>query len=209
MYYYARHIFICTQCNSDDDEYPLLSPNEFILPYNNTTFNVDNVKDAQWQYQTRMAMRSHKYKHHKHIDGALYSDIFLENAEIIDIEPGNSLDIAIRLPDGSTTTVTVFVDMDGENKHLQNCRCMAQKLSLSQPNTFRQTTHDRGNVYIVGNSPKGDGTTGVHELTNLDGVHELLEKVTLSAEHYYRQNHLSHHIDAMRSHGKHANVSSM
>ena len=99
----------------------MLPPNEFVSPYNNETFTVGNVIDARWQYQTRMAMQSHKYKRRKHIDGALYSDMFLENAEIIDIAPGNSVDIVIRLPDGMTTTVTAFMDID-LNKHLENCR---------------------------------------------------------------------------------------
>ena len=153
--------------------------------------------DARWQYQTRVGMQSHKYKRRKHIDGALYSDIFLENAEIIDIAPGNSVDIVIRLPDGMTTTVIAFVELDGKNNHLENCKCIARKLSSTKPNTYRHTNNDKGNMYVVGNGNKGNGTTGMYKLTNTDGVHELLQKVTLSAEYYYRLNYSSHHIDIM------------
>ena len=79
---------------------------------------VDNVLDARWQYRTRMSMHCHKYKRRKHIDGALYSDIFMDNAEIIDIKAGHSVDIVIQLGNGLTTTVTAFVDIDDDNKHL-------------------------------------------------------------------------------------------
>ena len=81
-------------------------------------------------------MHCHKHKRRKHIDGALYSDIFMDNAEIIDIKAGNSVDIVIRLADGMTTTVTAFVDIDGNNKHLENCKCIAQMLSKNKPNTY-------------------------------------------------------------------------
>ena len=143
-------------------------------------------------------MHCHKHKRRKHIDGALYSNIFMDNAEIIDIEAGNSVDIVIRLADGMTTTVTAFVDIDGNNNHLENCKCIAQMLSKKKPNTFRKTTSDKGDMYVVGNGTKGDGSAGTYQLTNMDGVHQLLRKLTISAEYYYRKNHLSHHIDMMR-----------
>ena len=81
-----------------------------------------------------------------------------------------------------TTTVTAFVDIDDNNKHLKNCKCIAQMLSRNKPNTFRKTTSDKGNMYVVGNGTKGDGSVGTYELTNMDGVHQLLQKITISAE---------------------------
>ena len=112
------YVCVCTQYNSNDHIYPLLPSNEFLLTYNKQTFIVDNAFDYRWQYHTRMAMHSHKHKCRKHIDGALYSDIFMDNAESIDIEAGNCVDIVVRLADGMTTTVTTFVDIDEKNHHL-------------------------------------------------------------------------------------------
>ena len=45
----------------------------------------------------------------------------MDNAEVNDIAPGNSVDIVIRLPGGMTTTVTAFVDTD-KKQHLENCK---------------------------------------------------------------------------------------
>ena len=200
---------MCTQLNSNDDLYPLLPPNEFVSPYNKEPFCVDNAVDARWQYRTRMNMYNHKHKRRKHIDGALYSRIFMENAEVIDIKAGNTVDIVIKLADGMTTTVTAFVEKDTKSKHLDNCKCLAQCLSKKNPNTFRRTSSDIGDMYVVGNGRKGDGSTGTYDLTNTNGVHKLLHNVTMSAEYYYRKNNLSHQIDIMRSKKKHSNVSSM
>ena len=187
----------------------MLPPNEFICPYSKEVFVVDNVLDARWQYRTRMSMHCHKYKRRKHIDGALYSDIFMDNAEIIDIKAGHSVDIVIQLGNGMTTTVTAFVDIDDDNKHLQNCKSIAQMLSRKTANTFRKRTSDKGNMYVVGNGRKGDGSSGTYQLTNIDGVRQLLRELTISAEYYYRKNHLSHHIDMMRSKKNQNSITSM
>ena len=187
----------------------MLPPNQFVTPDKSTRFTVDNVTDARWQYQTRMQMHEHKYKRRKYIDGAHYTDIFYDQAEVIDIMPGNSIDIIIRLEDGHTTTVSAFVDEDPHCKHLTNCYSIAKKLSESSANTYRKTTMDKGDMHIVGVGPKGDGSKGIYKLTNCDGVHDLLKQLTLTAEIYYRSHHLSHLIDEMRSNKKESNVWSM
>ena len=78
----------------------------------------------------------------------------MDNAEVNDIAPGNSVDIVIRLPGGMTTTVTAFVDTD-KKQHLENCKWIARKLSITKSNTYRPTNNDKGNMYVVGNGNKG------------------------------------------------------
>ena len=204
-----RRLLFCKQYDKNSNEFPLLPPNQFVTPDRLTSFNVNNIIDARWQYQTRMAMHEHKYKKRKYVDGALYTNIFYDQAEIIDINPGDSVDIIVRLFNGHTTTVSAFVEENLNCRHLKNCFRIARKLSACSPNTYRKTTLDGGNMHIVGVGPKGDGTTGMYKLTKLDGVHDLLKELTISAEIYYRSHNLSHLIDQMRQHKSQSNVHSM
>ena len=47
-------------------------------------------------------------KHSKYVDGALYTKLFEENVEYIRLCPGDYLNIAVTLEDGSQTTINMF-----------------------------------------------------------------------------------------------------
>ena len=109
-----------------------------------------------------------------------------DSYEIIDIQDGETIDINIITERNETTTLSIFWDTKNDDPHLHNCRNLGRRVSQEKANTLRSTTFDKGNMYIMGNGMKRDGSVGTYNLTKYDGVEDALKNIVTTAESYYR-----------------------
>ena len=166
--------------------FPLLPPNLFRLINDSYDVIYHKLVDARIHYRNAMHMPINSRKHSKYVDGALYTKLFEENVEYIRLCPGDYLNIAVTLEDGSQTTINMFREpIPKHNEHLMNCRNLGIFLKDCQANTARRNRRDLGKMFILGSNKLGNGTIGNIKLTEKKGMSPLLRKVILSSNNYY------------------------
>ena len=151
-----------------------------------------------------MSMRSFNRKRRKYLDGALYSNIFSDSSRVINLSPGEILNLHIKTENNIFSKIRIFVEKNKDHVHLQNCQRLANILSKYRANTSRSQCCDRGNMYIVGTGSKANNDIGLYELTKRKKIQSAISKLVQTAENYYRDNGLGVTVDQIKSNKCHS-----
>ena len=161
---------------------------------------VDTNAEGQSLYNRYLSSHSNRYNKRKFVDGALYTRIFMNHADVIMPRPGCVIELQVTIEDtGITSSVYIMCDVNISNSYLMSLNRLGDILSNEKPNTYRKKKNDMGSMYIVGNGKKGDGTSGVYNLTNSsERLMTVISKITKQAELYYQSIGLDDDIETMK-----------
>lgn len=178
----------------------MLAPNQFLYVDGTKIINFDNNEDARSLYKWYRCHKHNRYNKRKFVDGALYTSIFMDSADVIQPKPGCLIELeALMVDTGDTTTVYITCDVNISNSYLLCLNELGAILMDKAPNTNRQKKKDGGCVYILGSGKKGNGTKGTYNLTNSsDNLITAMSNITMEAESYYKSIGLSQDIEEMK-----------
>ena len=185
------------QIGFDHKLFPLLPPNRFLYLDKRRVVNVSTIDDARWHYNTYRQLRGWNKKKRKYIEGALYTNIFLDRCRIIDLGRGESLDIDIRTECEIESTVTVIVDPKQSHPHIRACHQLGRTLSRFKPNTYRKNCKDKGKMYVVGTGNLGSSIIGTYAITEYPGVEDALNNFK-DVELYYKGLGLGETVESIK-----------
>ena len=191
------------QIDDSNVKFPFIPPNQFLYIDRKTHVEALSLKDGKWLYNTYLQMRSLNRKRRKYLEGALYTRIFDNSARVINLTPGEVLNLNVITQYNTVTTMSLFVEGNKHHPHLINCSRLGRELSKFRGNTCRQQCRDRGHMYIVGSGMKANKEIGIYHLTNEPSVQHAISAIVKSASPYYVANGLSSTVQEIHDNKKH------
>ena len=182
----------------DNEKSTLLPPNQFTYIDGRTLMSITNPTDARRLYQRYAKFYSNRFNRRKYVDGAIYTKLFVDCADIICPIPNTLINIDVTL-DGSneSTSVIITCDMNPNSIQLVSMNELGHSLNLCGDNTNRGNKNDKGKMHILGKGKMGNGSIGVYRLTDSSqAISDATSKVTGTAKRYYEDMGFQKEINA-------------
>ena len=126
-----------SQLCSNSDTTPLLSPNRLLHHDGKTVIYVGNNEEGRSLVNWYMSNYGNQYNKRKFVEGALYTRIFMDYADIIRPIPGRKIELKVSLADtGRTTSLYIICDVNITNSYLTTLNKLGELLMNEKPNTF-------------------------------------------------------------------------
>ena len=201
-------VYKCCQYSVDNHRAPLLPPNQFRYIDSRTDIVVDDAKNARSLYQRYRQFHSNRYNRRKFVDGALYTSLFEQCADIIYPIAGVVIKLDVLLLNTKErTNVTIYYDDNIVHTELLAMTDMGEALSSYADNTRRCNNFDGGKMNVIGSGKKGDGTYGMYNLSNCtEDIKKATMGVTSIVKQYYEGIGLSKEVLEMNNHRLHGQM---
>ena len=159
-------------------------------------------------YNWYLSNYGNQYNKRKFVEGALYTKIFPDYANIIQPKPGCKIELKVTIANkGRITLLYIICDVKITNSYVSSINKLGIILKKETPNTYRKTQNDLGSMYVVGYGQKGDGKAGIYNLTQSSKcIKTVISKITDDAESYYHSIGLSDDIQRMKQISSQKNV---
>ena len=136
---------LATQYEWDDIKSPLLPPNQFTYIDSQTLLNITNATDASSLYQQYKKFNSNQYNRRKFVDGALYTKLFHDSADVIYPLPNRMMEINVLLhKSNEQSTIMIYYDTTIQCNTLRAMTNLGVAMNLCKDNTNRATKLDNG-----------------------------------------------------------------
>ena len=200
--------FQCSQFAVENERSPLLPPNHFRYIDSRTDFTIDNPNNARTLYQRYRQFNSNRYNRRKYVNGALYTSLFDDCADIIYPTAGLVIKLDVLLLNTTErTTITILYDDNTVQTELLAMTDMGEALTSYADNTCRCNHFDGGKMNVIGSGKKGDGTYGMYNLSNCtEDIKKATMGVTSSVKEYYEGIGLSKEVLEMNNHRLHGQM---
>ena len=124
----------------------------------------------------------------------------MDHADVIHPRPGSIIKLQVLILDTrKTSSVYITCDVNISNSYLMSLNQLGEILMNEELNTYRKKKNGMGSMYIVGHGKKGDGTSGIYNLTNSsERIKIVISKIAKQAESYYISIGLDDDIKTMK-----------
>ena len=206
----SRIEYKATQYFINNSKAPLFPPNQFKYVDGRTTMNISNHRDARMIYQMQAKFYSNRFNRRKYVDGAIYTHLFLDQADVICPIPNTVIELDVAIDYSSTnrhTSVVITYDIDTNRTQLASMNELGHSLNLCRDNTNRGNKNDEGKMHIIGKGKMGNGSVGVYNLTDSsEAILEATSKVTGSIKKYYAEMGFTKEMEEMDTNSVYDNM---